>query len=294
MLKRKTSSEQIDKAVKRSIDFETTIADMARRSEKRAWRVAGASLLMSFALAGGLIYLMPHLQKREPYLVMADAYTGTASLARLSTGSDFANMRASEAVNRSNIVHYVLARESYDAGVISERDWRTVFTMSAPDVRDQVRAERSSANPQSPLALYGKNSSIRIKILSVTPLGASPGQPPKGATVRFQRMLFEKATGATRVIDNKLATMEFTYKPEIKMNDADSVENPLRFQVTNYRVDNDAASIVPAEVPVAPQPVASASASTYPEASPVGEVAAEPAAAVGAPDVPESTSEVQP
>lgn len=282
MLKRKSSSEQIDKVVKRSIDFETTIADLAKRSERRAWWVAGASLLMSFVMAGGLIYLMPHLQKREPYLVMADAYTGTASLARLSTGSDFANMRASEAVNRSNIVHYILARESYDAGQINERDWRTVFTMSSPSVRDQVRAERNPANPQSPTVLFGKNNAVRIKILSVTPLGASPGQPPKGATVRFQRLLFEKSTGATRVIDNKLATMEFYYRPDIQMNDADSVENPLRFQVTNYRIDNDASSVVPTEVmmpPVAATPPVPAptavQAATASTASEVGSASAE-------------------
>lgn len=247
MLKRSPSGERIDKAVKRAVDYETTVADIARRSEKRAWRVAGAASTLALVMAGGLIYLMPHLQKREPYLIMADAYTGTASLARLSSGSEFASMRASEAVNRSNIVHYVLARESYDAGVVNERDWRTVFTMSAPDVRDQVRAERSASNPSSLLSLYGKGSAVRVRILSVTPLGASPGKPPKGATVRFQRLLFEKSTGASRVIDNKLATMEFIYKPDIRMNDADSVENPLRFQVVNYRVDNDAATLVPVE-----------------------------------------------
>ena len=251
MLKRKTTGEAIDKAVKRSVDFENTIADMARRSEKRAWRVAGASLVMSFVLAGGVIYLMPFLERREPYLIMADAYTGTASVARLSSGSDFVNMRASEAVNRSNIVHYVLARESYDSGAISERDWRTVYTMSAPKVREQVRAERSPANPLSAAAIYGPNRAVRVRILSVTPLGGGQGRPPTSATVRFQRVLFEKASGNTRVLDNKIATMEFEYRPEISMNDADSVENPLRFQVNNYRVDNDASTLVPTETSVA-------------------------------------------
>lgn len=288
MLKRKTSSERIDKAIKKSIDFETTIADMAKRSEKRAWRVAGASLLMSFGLAAGLIYLMPHLQKREPYLVMADAYTGTASLARISTGNEFADMRASEAVNRSNIVHYVLARESYDAGLLNERDWRTVYTMSSQNVQNQVRAERSPDNPSSPAALYGRNYMIRVKILSVTPLGASPGQPPKGATVRFQRLLFTKSTGATSVLDNKLATMEFNYRPEIKMNEADSVENPLRFQVTNYRVDNDAASLVPTEVMV-PAPVTAQPAAVAPGSAPAS---GQPATAP--PTAPAATNEVQP
>ena len=57
-----------------------TLADRARRSERRAWWVAGTSCAISLILAGGYFYFLP-LKEKVPYLVMADAYTGTATVA---------------------------------------------------------------------------------------------------------------------------------------------------------------------------------------------------------------------
>ena len=48
-------------------------------------------------------------------------------------------------------------------------------------------------------------------------------------------------------LDNKIATIEFTYKPNLRMDDQNRIENPLGFQVTGYRVDNDYGSLPPAE-----------------------------------------------
>lgn len=50
-----------------------------------------------------------------------------------------------------------------------------------------------------------------MRILSIVLIGATTKAPPKGATVRFQRSLFDKQTGATRPLDSKIATLEFTY-----------------------------------------------------------------------------------
>jgi type IV secretion system protein VirB8 len=66
--------------------------------------------------------------------------------------------------------------------------------------------------------------------------------------VRFQRSLYDKQTGATHPMDNKIATLEFTYKPNLEMDDQNRIENPLGFWVTDYRVDNDYASSAPGEV----------------------------------------------
>ncbi len=63
----------LQESLKKSIDFEVTIADMARRSERRAWRVATAATVMSLMLAAGYFYFLP-LKEKVPYLVMADAY----------------------------------------------------------------------------------------------------------------------------------------------------------------------------------------------------------------------------
>ena len=59
-------------------------------------------------------------------------------------------------------------------------------------------------------------------------------------------------------MDNKIATMAFTYKTNLEMDDQSRIENPLGFWVTDYRVDNDYASSAPDEIQGAPLAPASA------------------------------------
>ena len=65
--------------------------------------------------------------------------------------------------------------------------------------------------------------------------------------MRFQRSLYDKTSGATKPLDSKIATLEFSYKPNLKMEEKYRIENPLGFQVTSYRVDNDYAAAPPLE-----------------------------------------------
>ncbi|MDO5610341.1 MAG: type IV secretion system protein [Pseudomonadota bacterium] len=286
MLKRNKSSEKIDKKIQRAADFELTVADMARRSEKRAWRVAGASLLMSFALAGGLFYVIPHMEKREPYLVMADARTGTASLVRLNEGADYSRITASQAVNISNVSQYIIARESYDGGRISERDRRVVYTMSSTPVRKGYEVERGRRDPDSLYGRYRDRYAIRVRITTITMGDALPGRPPTGAVVRFQRVLYEVATGISQVLDNKIATIEFKYSPEISFSrPEDGVVNPLRFQVTNYRIDEDRSLPTP-EIPAAAAPAPVASAAPEIDAAALQEDTTEPMPGTASPSSP--------
>lgn len=278
MLNRKTSSKKIDDTVAHSVNFEVTVADLARRSEKRAWWVAFTAVALSLILAGGYFYMLP-LKEKVPYIVMADAYTGTSTVARLT--EDFTNRQisSSEAINRSNVAHFVLARESYDYVLIGLRDWTTVLTMSSPEVASAYTNLYQAGNPDNPYKTYGKERAIRVKLLSVVLIGGGQGQTPRGATVRFQRSIFEKLTGVTRPLDSKLATIEFTYKSNLKMDETSRIENPLGFQVTGYRVDNDYATSAPEEQPAA----ANADGSTDQGAAAGGQAAPAAAQPPGAP-----------
>lgn len=245
----------IEGVLAKSIDFEITIADIARKSERRAWYVAIGSLLMSLILAGGYFFFLP-LKEKVPYLVMADAYTGTSTVARLR--DDFAknSITASEAINRSNTAHFVFARESYDLAILRLKDWKTVHTMAGPGVKAAYTALHADSNSASPYRLYGADKAVRVKILSIVLIGGGVGAAPKGATVRFQRSLFDKQSGATKYLDSKIATMEFVYKSNLGMKEEDRIENPLGFQVTSYRVDSDYATPPPpAESPIPETPI---------------------------------------
>lgn len=251
MLNKKSSGRKIDEAVSRSVSFEMTIADIAKRSERRAWWVAFVAMAMALILAGGYFYMLP-LKQKIPYLVMADAYTGTATVARLDGDFAMRGVTTREAVNRSNVAHFVMARESYDLALVNLRDWKTVQTMASPGVKAEYTAMFSSNNPDGWIKQYGQNQSIRIKLLSIQLVGGGRGVTPRGATVRFQRVLFNKSNGGSRTLDSKIATIEFTYKQNLEMDDQNRIENPLGFWVTNYRVDDDYATAPPAEMPESP------------------------------------------
>jgi type IV secretion system protein VirB8 len=140
-----------------------------------------------------------------------------------------------------------MARESYDVALMNLRDWTTVYTMSTPEVSSGYTTLHASNNPSSPYKLYGSARAIRVNILSIVLIGGGNGVTPKGATVRFQRSLYDKATGVSRPLDSKIATIEFTYKTNLKMSEKERIENPLGFRVTAYRVDNDYAASPPVE-----------------------------------------------
>lgn len=255
MFGKKPPTAKIDETVARSINFEMTVADLARRSERRAWWVATAAILMALILAGGYFYMLP-LKQKVPYLVMADAYTGTSTVAQLTAGPAYQRITSSDAINRSNVAHYVLARESYDLTLLNLRDWNTVMTMSSPNVAASYRALYSSLNENSPYKVYGRERSIRVKILSIVMIGGGGGgRTPTGATVRFQRSIYLKQSGALQPLDNKIATLAFAYNPDLKMADRYRIDNPLGFLVTDYRVDNDYDATPPMAVETTPASV---------------------------------------
>ena len=270
MARKPTSGSAIERSIAQSTRFELTIAELARRSERRAWWVAWTAVALALALSGGYYFMLP-LKQRVPYLVMADAYTGTATVARLDGDFAMRGITTREAVNRSNVAHFVLARESYDLELVNLRDWKTVQTMASAGVKAPYVQLFANSNPDSLIKQFGKDQAIRIKLLSIQLVGGGPGKTPRGATVRFQRSLYNKQIGATRPLDNKIATIAFTYKQNLEMDDQSRVENPLGFWVTSYRVDDDYATAPPPEVSVSPattQPAPAMAAASAPAAAP--------------------------
>lgn len=236
-----------ESAIARAIDFEVTLADLIRRSERRAWRVATAAVLVAVLLAGGYFVFLP-LKEKVPYLVMADAYTGTSTLARLTGDFGAQGITASEAINKADVSHFVVARESYDHSQFGQRDWDTVHAMAGPGVVAEYARLFSRTNPMNPQVLFGKDKAIRIRILSLQlhEVASTDGRA-KSATIRFQRSLHDKATGTTQPLDSRIASVAFVYKANLRMSEAHRVLNPLGFQATSYRVDNDYAPAPPLE-----------------------------------------------
>lgn len=155
--KKKTNSPEIDRAVSQGVSFEVSLADQAKRSEKRAWTVAWCAILMALLLAGGYLLFLP-LKEKVPYLVMADPYTGTASVARLVGNFGERAVTAEEAVNKSNVAQFIMSRESYDSGLIGQRNWRTTLSMAGPAVAPAYMSLHSETNPDALTACMGRKN----------------------------------------------------------------------------------------------------------------------------------------
>lgn len=268
MFKHKQPGQAIGDAVARAVNYETSIADLAVRSERRAWWVAATASGLALLLGAGYFRVMP-LKERVPFLVMADASSGNATVARLDEHFRHRSLSASEAIARANVASFITLRESYDVAMMNLRDWRAVHAMSAPEVGKEYAALHAANNPSSPFSTYGRSRAIRVRILSIQ-LIDGPDGTANGATVRFQRSIYDKASGSSRPLDSRIATLGFTYNLALRMDEPDRLENPLGFQVTSYRVDTDFAPVPPLE--------------TEPEVlstSPPGEQALDPLPAMG-------------
>jgi len=266
MARNTDSGKSMERSLAQSTRFELTIADLARRSERRAWWVAWCAIALTLVVAGGYYFMLP-LKQKVPYLVMADAYTGTATVARLDGDFAMRGITTREAINRSNVAHFVLARESYDLELVNLRDWKTVQTMASAGVKAPYVQLFANSNPDSLVKQFGKDQAIRIRLLSIQLIGSGPGKTPRGATVRFQRSIYNKQNGATRPLDNKIATIAFTYKQNLEMDEQSRVENPLGFWVTSYRVDDDYATVPPPEASAPPAMATSPASATAPAAA---------------------------
>ena len=252
MFKRRPDTGSVDAAVIRGVDYEVTITELARRSERRAWLVAASATAITVTLAVACLAMLP-LKERVPFLVMADASSGTASIARLDENFRNRAITASEAINRSNVAQFVTMREAYDLELINLHDWRVVHSMSAPEVGRAYSALHSKRNPASPYNIYGSTASIRTRILSIGMIDGPTGEV-NGATVRFQRSIYDKRTGALQPLDGKIATLAFGYDLGLRMEERDRLQNPLGFRVTAYRVENDYAMSPPLAHDVAAVP----------------------------------------
>lgn len=241
--------------VQRGLDFEVSLAELTRRSERRAWRVSAIAALVATAQCVALVAMLP-LKQSVPFLVIADAASGTASVARLEGDALDRRLSASEALNRANVAQFIHLREGYDHAAIRMREWRVVHSMSGPEVAADYKALYDAGNPASPDRVHGRGEAVRVRILSIVLVGGGNGRTPTGATVRFQRSLVDKRTGKTSAFEHRIATLAFRYEPGLRMDDIDRLNNPLGFQVTSYRTDRDYAGTpmpdgVDADTPVA-------------------------------------------
>ena len=206
-----------------------------RASRRRAYIVAAAAALVALLEAGALMALAP-LKTVVPYTITVDRQTGYIETAQpLKPGA----LAQDEAVMKAFLAQYVLARESFDVTDL-QAEYAKVSAWTTGPARDQYLAAMQRGNPQSPVHLYDTRTVVKITIKSISLLGQG------SALVRFdaERLTDGHPTPERRAYAAVIA-FRFAGQP---MRNEDRFQNPLGFQVTQYRRDAEFAEPAPGGV----------------------------------------------
>jgi type IV secretion system protein VirB8 len=248
----KQNTPQIDNTVAKAVNFEIQVVDITRRRQKRSWVVAYASVLLSAMLAMCYVFILP-LEKIERYMVIADPYTNRTRMANIDDDEAFISVVSSEPILKRVVTDYIRARESFDFPSTGYRDFFTVQYMSTPKVFGSYTDVHKSTNPDEPFKVFARERSLRINFVSTQLQEIGDKEDMRNeAIVRFQRIVYEKNGGKTKLYDSKIATLEFTFDRSLLSDPNQRANNPLGFLVTAYRMDNDSSAPPPPPDDAAP------------------------------------------
>lgn len=198
-----------------------------------AWRSVSVALGMALAGAIGLLWALLPLKSFDVVVLEVDKTTGYVEASRpLRQGGD---LTQNEAVTRANIVRFIRARETYDPkGLRDNYDLASLY--STAKAATDLANTYSGANPNNPVKLYGPNMAVSVFVKSVIFLNENT------AAVRFSTT--RSGSSGPTVTEHWVANVRFKYTSEPMRNDW-RFDNPLGFQVTEYRRDQE--TVTPGE-----------------------------------------------
>lgn len=202
----------------------TSVTDQLERSRRTAWIVASVSAAVALLLAIAVVILLP-LKTVEPYTLLVDRQTGNVeALAPL----DQQEITPDDALTRSFLVQYVIARESFDIDSL-DSDYRKVALWSAGEARERYLRLMDAGNPESPLSSLPRRAVVRVEVRSISSLSAD------SSLVRFTTSRTDQG-GQPQAPQYWAAIVTHHYSGS-EMTEDDRLLNPLGFQVTRYRRD---------------------------------------------------------
>ena len=213
-----------------SWDMDRTL--LLQRSERRAWRVAGAAMLLLALSLAALLALTP-LKTVKPFVIRVDNTTGVVDL----VPEHEAKASEEELVTRYFLAHYVIIHERYFYAM-AESDYQEVGALQSPRLNQEWMELWSANNPQSPINLYKDGTTIRVQVKSVSFFQRANGLRDLGQ-VRFIRFTRAGGTGPEQAT-HWIATIQYAYvKPSEDVKARTS--NPLGFRVVEYRREPEVA-----------------------------------------------------
>lgn len=195
-----------------------------RTSRNRAWLLASFFAVIALLSLCCLFALMP-LKQFEPYVITVDKTTGHLEMAR---GLEAGPLTQDEALTQSLLVRYVSAREGYFPA-LNPTNYDQISLWSEGEALSEYQRGWSQSNPNNPAKVFGNGTNVSTEIRGVSFLN------DRTASVRFTRHQTER--GRTQTSHwAAIITYRFVETPT-RMRER--FQNPLGFQVSHYRLDQE-------------------------------------------------------
>ena len=210
--------------------WEVDRALMLERSERRAWWVATAGLLLGL-IGIAAVFVQGPLRRVVEIPIVVDRVTGEATIQQRLSVETIPPM---EALDKHNLATFVRARESY-SWMFLQRDFDQVARMAVPAVfTDYNRLFDGDTALQKKL---GASEDWRINVVGVR-LAASGRSGNRGeATVTYDKVVRLTDRNLPDVTTRHVASVVFQYQPKVLAKERDRLENPFGFVVMAYRSD---------------------------------------------------------
>lgn len=196
-----------------------------RHDRKIAYLFAIAAMILALGMLV-LLALTPPKEIHIPYVFTVDTQTG--HVIQQST-VEHTGIKDLEAVTKSNIARFIILRETYDP-IDVVRNYHLVRLHTAETALSDFDKLWRSGNPENPSEQYGYNVRIHTKVINVILINNNTAQ------VRFQTQIKPKNGQDKEVNWSGILTYRYVSTP---LKQQDLYQNPLGFQVTSYRREQD-------------------------------------------------------
>jgi type IV secretion system protein VirB8 len=235
-------ADEADSGFRANRAWEIDRALMLERSERRAWWVAIAGLLLGL-IGIAAVFVQGPLRRVVEIPIVVDRVTGEATVQQRLSVETIPPM---ESLDKHNLATFVRAREGY-SWMFLQRDFDQVARMAVPAVfNDYNRQFEGDAALQKKL---GAGEDWRISVVGVR-LTASGRSGNRGeAQVTYDKIVRLTDRNLPEVTTRHVASVVFEYQPKVLSKEKDRLENPFGFVVVAYRSDPEINTTVPGAKP---------------------------------------------
>jgi type IV secretion system protein VirB8 len=222
--------EETDAGFAANRSWELDRALMLERSERRAWWVAVAGMLLGL-IGIAAVFVQGPLRSVVEIPIVVDRVTGEATIQQRLSVETIPPM---ESLDKHNLATFVRAREGY-SWMFLQRDFDQVARMAVPAVfADYNRQFEGDTALHKKL---GAGEDWRVNVVGVR-LAASGRAANRGeAQVTYDKVVRATDRNLPEVTTRHVASVVYEYQPKVLAKEKDRIENPFGFVVVAYRSD---------------------------------------------------------